>query len=123
MTDEQKKKALLDEKRMLEDHLAAIRTKRQDSELKILNRRLSPHDEFSALRKLKLESHREGHDASARLKAIFAELSDLKAKREGASGIEEVASILREILALLKDRDLVLDSPSQQWQADAELPG
>ena len=92
--------ALIAERRAVEESLAEIKAKKQEKELAVLERRLAPRDEFSALKQISIHSRQEGQSLRARLAEITAELGALR--DSGDHPMADAVALLTEIRDLLK---------------------
>jgi uncharacterized coiled-coil DUF342 family protein len=95
---------LLDERREIEAALGDIKNRRKAGELNVLQRRLSPRDEFSALKQLSIKSHQEGEPLRVRLAEINAEVAELRGGQKQGRALAEIIALLKEI------RDAVCDT-------------
>lgn len=89
---------LLSEKRSIETSLAEISDRKRSAELDVLRKKMSPRDEFSTLKRLGIESRQEGASLRVRLAEVNAELSATKTSPDNTKLLEEVVSLLTQIL-------------------------
>jgi hypothetical protein len=89
---------LLSEKRNIEASLAEISDRKRAAELEVLRKKLPARDEFSSLKRLGIESRQEGSALRIRLAEVNAALTATKTSPDSAKLLEEVVSLLTQIL-------------------------
>jgi len=89
---------LVSEKRNIESSLAEISDRKRAEELDVLRKNLPARDEFSALKRLGIESRQAGASLRIRLAEVNAALSATKASPDNTKLLEEVVSLLTQIL-------------------------
>jgi BMFP domain-containing protein YqiC len=89
---------LLSEKRNIESSLAEISDRKRAAELEVLRTKMPARDEFSALKRLGIESRQEGSSLRIRLAEVNAALSTTKTSPDNTKLLEEVVSLLTQIL-------------------------